>query len=65
MPGWSGPETLAALRQLNPGVRVCFLSGHSDPWTDAELLALGAARLFRKPFCLAEFAATLRHLTAM
>src|SRR5260370_467742 len=27
MPGWDGPRTLAALRELNPKIRCCFMSG--------------------------------------
>jgi CheY-like chemotaxis protein len=50
MPDLDGPGTLALLRQLNPHVRSCFMTGQAGQYTEEELLALGAARVFRKPF---------------
>jgi CheY-like chemotaxis protein len=38
LPGLDGPQTLAALRRIDPGVRCCFLSGPLSEFTDAELL---------------------------
>jgi anti-anti-sigma factor len=62
MPGLSGPETLAALRLLNPEVRCCFMTGDSDPSTEEGLRGLGAARVFHKPFALDEVVQSLRVL---
>jgi anti-anti-sigma factor len=62
MPGLSGPETLAALRDLAPGLRCCFMTGDLGPDTEERLLAHGAARVFPKPFAAAEVAETLRRL---
>jgi CheY-like chemotaxis protein len=50
MPGLDGPHTLEALRRLNPDVVACFMSGDLGIYTEEELLARGAARVFRKPF---------------
>jgi CheY-like chemotaxis protein len=50
MPGLSGPQTLAALRRIDPGVRCFFMTGYAGPSSEADLLALGAARVFAKPF---------------
>jgi CheY-like chemotaxis protein len=50
MPGLDGPATLAALRQIDPHVRCCFMSGDTSGPVEATLLALGAARVFPKPF---------------
>ena len=61
MPAWDGPRTLAALRQLNPRLPCCFVSGHTGPYAEHDLLALGAP-LLRKPFPLAEAARVLRQL---
>src|SRR5262245_47163997 len=33
MPGLDGPQTLAALRRQDPGLRCCFLSGDVSPYT--------------------------------
>ena len=62
MPGLDGPQTLAALRQLNPQVCCCFISGEIGQYTQDQLLAMGAAYFFKKPFSLAEITQTLRQL---
>jgi CheY-like chemotaxis protein len=50
MPVQDGPATLAALLQLNPDVRCCFVSAASGHLTPADLLALGAVGFVQKPF---------------
>jgi two-component system, OmpR family, response regulator len=50
MPGMDGPQTLLALREIEPGVRCVFMSGHLGPYTAEQMLALGAARVLSKPF---------------
>jgi two-component system, OmpR family, response regulator len=50
MPGMDGPQTLAALREVDPSVRCVFMSGNTGRYTAAELLARGAARVLQKPF---------------
>jgi CheY-like chemotaxis protein len=50
MPGMDGPETLAALRALNPEIRCCFLAGHSGSFVDDELLKHGAMAVLHKTF---------------
>jgi CheY-like chemotaxis protein len=54
MPGMDGPETLAALRQIDAEVRYCFMSGDTGQYPIEELLRGGATRVFPKPFRLAE-----------
>ncbi len=49
MPGADGPAVLAALRQLRPGLPACFLSSVGCGYTEAELLARGAAAVLDKP----------------
>jgi CheY-like chemotaxis protein len=56
MPGLDGPQTLAALRQLNAELRCCFMTGQAGLYSEDELLNLGAIRVFHKPFQLAEMA---------
>jgi two-component system, OmpR family, response regulator len=46
----NGPDTLAALRRLDPCVRCCFMSGHAGDYSNSDLLALGASHVFSKPF---------------
>jgi CheY-like chemotaxis protein len=62
MPRLDGPHTLAALMRLNPRVRCCFMTGHSGNYSEDGLLELGAARVFPKPFQLAEIAQALTQL---
>jgi CheY-like chemotaxis protein len=64
MPGLDGPQTLIALRRLNPQIQCCFMTGQAGNYRLDELLALGAARVFAKPFQLTELAQTLATLIA-
>jgi CheY-like chemotaxis protein len=64
MPGLDGPQTLAALRQFNPAVRCCFMTGNMGLYLPEELLALGAVQVFAKPFELPQLAEELWQLAA-
>ena len=59
MPDLDGPQTLAALQRINPAVTCCFMTGHPGEYTPEDLLALGAIRLFDKPFRVDEMAQAL------
>jgi CheY-like chemotaxis protein len=59
MPGLDGPETLDALRRLNPAVVVCFMSGDTGAYAPEELLQRGASRVIFKPFRLDHLASIL------
>jgi DNA-binding response OmpR family regulator len=59
MPGRDGPQTLSALKEVQPRIRVCFMSGDLGGYTEEGLLDLGAATVIRKPFHLAEVARVL------
>jgi CheY-like chemotaxis protein len=62
MPGLDGLQTLHALRELNPDLRACFMTGHSGVYEPAELLKHGAEHVVTKPFYLAQMANILRGL---
>jgi CheY-like chemotaxis protein len=62
MPRLDGPQTLAALTQLNPQIRCCFMTGQAGTYSEDQLLALGAAHVFYKPFQLAKIAQALGNL---
>ena len=62
MPGLDGPSALAQIRQIAPQVRCCFMSGHAAHYGADNLLALGAARVFEKPFDLEEVIEALGEL---
>ena len=64
LPGLDGPQTLAALRGLDPGLVCCFMSGDTGRYSAAGLLAMGAAHFFAKPFVLAEVVRVLREVAA-
>ncbi len=64
MPEMDGPRALRALRELAPQVRCCFMSGHGGAYTDEELMEMGAASFFPKPFRLADLVRVLKELTA-
>jgi CheY-like chemotaxis protein len=62
MPGLDGPQTLAALQGVNPGVRCCFMTGDPGGYTEEGLKRLGAVAVHRKPFPLDEIARSLWQL---
>jgi CheY-like chemotaxis protein len=59
MPGLDGPHTLSALLKIRPDVCCCFMTGNPRPYTVEGLLALGAIRVFQKPFAVSEVTDTL------
>ena len=63
MPGLDGIETLEALRELNPDVQACFMTGNAGAYKPEELREQGAAEIIAKPFHLADLANILRVLT--
>ncbi|OAI50843.1 hypothetical protein AYO44_17490 [Planctomycetaceae bacterium SCGC AG-212-F19] len=62
MPGQDGPETLTALRKINPAVNCCFMTGDVGSYAEARLGLLSASALIRKPFHPAEVAQMLWEL---
>lgn len=55
MPSVDGPGTLKALRQTDPRLRFCFMTGDSGGYRLSDLLAMGALDIFIKPFDLPAF----------
>jgi CheY-like chemotaxis protein len=64
MPGWDGPQTLAALRSLDPAIRCCFLTGHAGSYSEDELRERGAEHVFTKPFRPADLGSFLGRLVS-
>jgi CheY-like chemotaxis protein len=60
MPGRDGPETLAALREQDPQVRCCFMSGDLGEHSEVGLRQLGTGEVLHKPFTTAEAGRVLR-----
>jgi two-component system OmpR family response regulator len=48
--GMDGPQTLDALRRLDPCLPAVFMSGNTGRYSEEDLLGRGAARVFQKPF---------------
>jgi two-component system cell cycle sensor histidine kinase/response regulator CckA len=50
MPGMSGPQVAEQLKELRPGLKVLFMSGHPEDLLDHHGVADGSTRLLEKPF---------------
>ena len=62
MPVMNGPQTLAALRELDSGVQTCFMSASMGVYEAEELRKRGAGYVFVKPFKVDELVNILRLL---
>lgn len=62
MPGLDGLQTLDALRQLNPDVLACFVTGDTGHYTPDDLRQHGAACVIAKPFKFEQLFDTIRLL---
>jgi CheY-like chemotaxis protein len=60
MPRLDGPQTLRALRQLDPEVRCCFITGTAGSDEEEALRALGPVAVLHKPCTPEELADALR-----
>jgi CheY-like chemotaxis protein len=64
MPTRDGPLTLAALREIDPELRCCFMTGDPGRYTEQVLRDLGATAIFWKPFRMSEVAQQIERLVA-
>jgi two-component system, response regulator, stage 0 sporulation protein F len=62
MRGMDGPQTLTQLQKFRRDIRCCFMT--ADPSRTDDLLALGALRVFPKPFALDDMVQELRKILA-
>jgi len=60
--GIGGPETLARLRQIDPGVRAALSSGYTDHPAVTDLAGAGFAAFIAKPYSLKAFEELLAKL---
>jgi CheY-like chemotaxis protein len=65
MPNMDGPQTLDRLRELDPTVVACFMSGGFGEYTCEELARRGAAQIFAKPFRLHELTSALHQMVQL
>jgi CheY-like chemotaxis protein len=61
MPGMNGVVLAGRIREARPGVKVLFMSGHSDPDMEGGLQNAGA-QFIQKPMSNAELAAKVRQV---
>lgn len=64
MPILDGPQTLAALREINPQVCCFFMNGKASSYTGAALFDLGVREVVQKPFRLIDIGQRLWKLAA-
>jgi DNA-binding NtrC family response regulator len=64
MPMMGGSETLGQLRQLNPKLPCCLLSGHPGTCEAIQLSGTELQAVFLKPLDLEQFASTVATLLA-
>ena len=60
MPGLSGPNLAARLLQLNPGLRVLYMSGYSEEAAAAHGTVFAGVPLLQKPFTSSQLAEHVR-----
>jgi CheY-like chemotaxis protein len=60
MPRLDGPQTLRVLRQLDPEVRCCFITGTAGGEEEEALRAMGPSAVLHKPCTPEELAEALR-----
>lgn len=60
MPGMDGPTTLARLREINPHMRCCLMSGNLGTYHSTDFKKWGIDELLLKPFPVFETAERLR-----
>ena len=60
MPDLSGKETYAALREIDPGVRVVLSSGYAFGSESEALMQAGARGFLQKPYQIADLGAVVR-----
>jgi DNA-binding response OmpR family regulator len=63
MPGLDGPQTLTALREIDPQVPCCFMSGDTGEYSAQELCNQSGSSVIGKPFQLPELVSVLRRLS--
>jgi DNA-binding NtrC family response regulator len=62
MPGMSGPETVAHVREYRPSAKVLFMSGYSDHAVFKDRSAQAEVNFIQKPFMPQDLAMKLRQV---
>lgn len=66
MPVMSGPDTLEAIRIVDPRVRCCFMTADDRPGNHTNLLSYRVAAIFGKPLpSVNELCETLKQIAAV
>jgi PAS domain S-box-containing protein len=62
MPGMSGPELVASLEKIRPGIKTLFMSGYTDKMVLQHGVAEEGAHFIQKPFSPEQLAITVREV---
>jgi CheY-like chemotaxis protein len=62
MPGMDGPKVFEILKTRNPQVCCCFATAGTGSYSDQDLIARGAAWVFKKPFSAPEIGQVIKKL---
>ena len=62
MPGFSGGKTYAALREINPDIKVLLSSGYSLDGAASEILESGCDGFIQKPFTIEQLSQKLKEI---
>lgn len=62
MPGMAGPDLVESLRQLQPGIKVLFVSGYTDNRIDREGVLAPGCHYLPKPFSPGQLATKVREV---
>lgn len=64
LPGLDGPHTFAQLKAHDPNIACYFMSADWRPYTEEDLLEMGARGVLTKPFVIPALSAILEGLRA-
>ncbi len=64
LPGLSGPQVAGRIRRAQPGVKIVFISGHTDDLLTGDTLVDEGIPFLQKPFTAAELAHEDSHAVA-
>jgi CheY-like chemotaxis protein/anti-sigma regulatory factor (Ser/Thr protein kinase) len=62
MPGMSGPDLVARLAEIHPGIRVLYTSGHADNAALRDAVLDGGIEFISKPYTRAELTRKVRDI---
>jgi PAS domain S-box-containing protein len=62
MPKMNGSEMAAILKQQHPGLRIVYMSGYTEKWTESTFRTMKGSAYLQKPFRLVDLAVRIREV---